>query len=147
MKLSTKGRYGARFMLDLALHYGEGPVLLKDLASRQELSEKYLGHLVPPLKTAGLVASSRGAHGGYSLARHPSEITLVEVVEAVEGPLVIVECVKAPDVCTRSATCVTRDVWCEVASTIQGVLASITLDTMVSRHRAKAKSDVVTYSI
>ena len=147
MKLSTKGRYGARFMVDLAVHYGEGPVLLKDVAGRQELSEKYLGHLVPPLKTAGLVSSSRGAHGGYCLARHPSEITLAEVVEAVEGPLVIVECVKAPDVCTRAATCVTRDVWSEVASTIQGVLGSITLETMASRHNEKVKSEGLTYSI
>ncbi len=147
MKLSTKGRYGTRFMVDLALHYGEGPVLLKDVASRQELSEKYLGHLIPPLKTAGLVVSSRGAHGGYSLARHPSEITLAEVVEAVEGPMVIVECVKAPDICTRAATCVARDVWSEVARAIQGVLGAITLETMVNRHNDRVKSEALTYSI
>ncbi len=147
MKLSTKGRYGARFMLDLALHHGEGPVLLKHVASRQELSEKYLGHLIPPLKTAGLVSSSRGAHGGYSLAKHPSEITLVEVVEAVEGQLVVAECVKSPEICTRSATCVARDVWSEVARAIQGVLGAITLETMVNRHNEKAESEGLTYSI
>ena len=76
MKLSTKGRYGSRLMLELALHYGEGPILLKDIAQTEEISEKYLGHLIPVLKVAGLINSTRGAHGGYTLARAPEQIRL-----------------------------------------------------------------------
>ena len=84
MRLSTKGRYGTRLMLDLALHYGEGLVFLKDIAKREEISVGYLEHLIPPLKSAGLIKSSRGAHGGYSLAKEPSEINLREIVQVFE---------------------------------------------------------------
>ena len=101
MKLSTKGRYGARLMLELALEYGKGPVLLKEVAERQEISEKYLGHLISPLKAAGLINSTRGAHGGYTLAKASKDITLAEVVQAVEGNLSVVECVSSPGVCSR----------------------------------------------
>ncbi|MBC8227953.1 Rrf2 family transcriptional regulator, partial [bacterium] len=86
MKLSTKGRYGVRLMIDLAIHYGEGNVL-KDIAERQEISEKYLWNLTVPLRIAGLINSTRGPRGGYTLAKHPSEITLKDVVHVLEGPL------------------------------------------------------------
>ena len=83
MRLSTKGRYGTRLMLDVSSHGQDGPVLLKDVARRQDISQKYLAHLVAPLKGAGLLNSSRGAHGGYVLARPPQDITLGEVIRAV----------------------------------------------------------------
>jgi len=86
MKLSTKGRYGVRLMLDLAAHYGERPVLLKEISQREDISEKYLWHLITPLKSAGLIHATRGAHGGYELAKAPSEITVKDVFEVVEGP-------------------------------------------------------------
>lgn len=147
MKLSTKGRYGARLMLDLALHYGEEPVLLKDVAERQEISEKYLGHLIPPLKAAGLINSSRGAHGGYILAKRPRDITLDEVLHAVEGNLALVECVTAPKVCHRVGFCVTRDIWKEMSQKMMEVLESTTLKDMVQRQGQKQKSQPLVYSI
>lgn len=147
MKLSTKGRYGARLMLDLALHYNEGPVLLKDVAERQEISEKYLGHLIPPLKATGLMNSSRGAHGGYALSKSPEDITLGEVVRAVEGNLDLVECVTVPQVCQRVDFCVTRDIWKEMSKKLMEVLESITLQDMVNRQMQKQRQQPLMYSI
>lgn len=134
-------------MLDLALHYGEGPVLLKDIAERQEISEKYLGHLISPLKAAGLINSSRGAHGGYILTRHPREITLREVVRAVEGDLAIVECVTAPAVCHRVSSCVTRDIWSQVSKKMTEILESTTLQDMVNQQKEKQKLQPWVYDI
>ena len=147
MKLSTKGRYGTRLMLDLALHFGRGPVLLKDVAERQEISEKYLGHLIPSLKVAGLVNSSRGAHGGYLLAKPPEEINLGEVIRAVEGNLVLVECITAPNVCHRVGFCVTRDIWGLLGERMMEVLESTTLKDMVERQRQKQETQTLMYSI
>ena len=147
MKLSTKGRYGTRLMLDLALHYGEGPVFLKDVAERQEISEKYLGHLISPLKATGLINSTRGAHGGYTLAKPPQQITLGEVIQAVEGNLTLVECVTAPNVCHRVSFCVTRDIWEEIGEKMMGVLDSTTLQDIVDRQRQKQKLHPLMYSI
>src|SRR5450759_2500949 len=96
MKLSTKGRYGVRLMLDLASHFGEGPVILKQISQREEISEKYLWQLINPLKSVGLVRATRGAHGGYVLAKTPSEITVKDILQVVEGSLCIVECVEKP---------------------------------------------------
>jgi Rrf2 family protein len=146
MKLSTRGRYGARLMLDLALHYGEGPVLLKDIANRQGISEKYLWQLINPLKTMGLIGSTRGAHGGYVLARPPEEITLKEIVQVLEGSLCLVDCVENPGVCDRSQTCTSRDIWTEASNQISQILESMTLDKMVAKQRTKNQESMA-YSI
>ncbi|MBM3237603.1 Rrf2 family transcriptional regulator [Candidatus Poribacteria bacterium] len=135
MKLSTKGRYGVRLMIDLALHYGEGPILLKDIARRQEVSEKYLWNLTMPLKIAGLINSTRGPQGGYTLAKQPSEINLKEIVRVLEGPLCIVECVDNPSLCKRSQTCIARDVWSDISDKISQTLESITLQDMVEKKK------------
>ena len=137
MRLSTKGRYGTRFMLDLAIHYGEGPVPLKDIAKRQRISEKYLWNLIGPLKTAGLVSSSRGAHGGYTLAKPPAEINLKDVVHTIEVSLCLVDCVDDPSVCERFRNCVTRDIWGEASDKLRDVLESVTLKDMVRRQLDK----------
>ena len=147
MKLSTKGRYGARLMLELALEYGKGPVLLKEVAERQEISEKYLGHLISPLKAAGLINSTRGAHGGYTLAKASKDITLAEVVQAVEGNLSVVECVSSPGVCSRVEICVTRDIWSQLSEKMMEILESITLQDMVSRQKQKQELQALIYSI
>ena len=147
MKLSTKGRYGTRLMLDLAINYGKGPVLLKDVAERQEISEKYLGHLIPPLKAAGLLNSTRGAHGGYTLAKAPENITLREVIQAVEGEMAVVECVSSPKICSRVDSCVTRDIWSLMSEKITEVLDSTTLQDMVNRQGEKQRSHSLVYSI
>jgi Rrf2 family protein len=140
MKLSTKGRYGTRLMVDLALHHGEGPILLKEIAERQEISEKYLWQLISPLKNAGLINSTRGAHGGYNLAKPPAQITLKEIVVTLEGPMCLVECVDTPSVCSRSDTCVSRDVWHEVSEKILQTLESITLEYLVEKQKSKAEA-------
>jgi len=133
MKLSTKGRYGTRLMLELALHYGSGPIPLKDIAECQNISEKYLGNLIPSLKASGLIKSTQGAHGGYYLAKPPQDITLGEVVESVEGEMTLVECVNTPKTCNRSSSCVVREVWKEMQEKMMRCLNSITLKDMVDK--------------
>jgi Rrf2 family protein len=120
-------------MIDLALHYGEGPIALKDIAERQEVSEKYLWNLTGPLRIARLINSVRGTQGGYTLSKRPAEITLKEIVHVLEGPLCIVECVDNPSICKRSSNCIARDVWSNVSDKISQTLEAITLQDMVER--------------
>lgn len=137
MKMSTKGRYGVRLMIDLALHSDQGPVLLREIARRQGISEKYLWNLISPLKTVGLVRSIRGARGGYLLGKKPAEITLKDIMRVLEGPLCLVDCVENPSSCKRSSTCITRDVWCEASQSFINTLESMTLEKMIERYRVK----------
>lgn len=146
IRLSTKGRYGTRLMLELALQYGKGPVLLKDIAKRQEISEGYLEHFLPLLKAAGLINSSRGAHGGYTLAKTPSKITLKEIVQTLEGSLSPAECVDTPAVCQRVRSCVTRDIWKKLGEKISETLTSVTLKDMVEMQKKKGETSP-TYNI
>jgi len=145
MKLSTKARYGARAMLDLAIHYGQGPIQLKDIAERQEISEKYLEHLITSLKVAGFVKSVRGAHGGYLLSRPPSEIRLFDIIRVLEGSLAPVDCVDDSKICHRASFCVTRDVWGQIKEVMTGVLESITLEEMCQRQKRKQEPEVMYY--
>lgn len=147
MRLSTKGRYGARAMLDLALNSSEGPVLLRDIAKRQEVSEKYLEHSITTLRKAGLVRSIRGARGGYVLAKSPSQIRLSEIMEVLEGSMAPVECVDDPQVCQRAQLCVTRDIWAKMKEAIDNILESITLQDMVERQNKKKDSKAIVYNI
>ena len=140
MKLSTRGRYGVLLMLDLALHTGEGPVLLREISRRQEISEKYLWQLISPLKAAGLVNSIRGAHGGYILAKKPSAINLKHILTLLEGPLSLVDCVNNPASCDRIAGCIARDVWVEASEGVLATLEAMTLGKMVKGHRNKAEN-------
>jgi Rrf2 family protein len=139
MKLSTRGRYGVRLMLELALHYGEGPILLKDIAERQGISEKYLWQLINPLKTTGLVNSLRGAHGGYILGKAPDAISLKEILQVLEGPLCLVDCVDNPSLCERADSCISRDIWGEASKNMQQTLEDTTLAAMVERQKEKEK--------
>ena len=141
MKLSTRGRYGVRLMLDLALHYGEGPILLKDIAERQGISEKYLWQLINPLKTTGLVNSLRGAHGGYVLGKAPEAISLKTILQILEGPLCLVDCVDNPALCERSLSCISRDIWGVASKNMQQTLEDTTLAAMVERQKEKLKNE------
>ncbi len=147
MKVSTKGRYALRAMLDLALNQADKPVLLKDIARRQEISEPYLELLMVPLRKGGLVTSLRGAHGGYRLGRHPAQIRLSEIVEAVEGPFAPVDCVGDDKACPRSQDCAARDVWQEVGQAMYRVLDAITLEELGRRQREKESAAVPMYHI
>ena len=133
MIFSTKIRYGARFMVDLALHCGEAPVPLKDIAQRQEISEKYLWNVIGPLKTAGLIRSERGSNGGFVIARPLSEINMKDIVCALNGTLCVVECVGSPETCDRTRICVTREVWQAVTESITQTLELLTLEDMVNK--------------
>ena len=147
MKLSTKGRYGTRAMLDVALHCAEGPVHLKDIARRQQLSKKYLEHLTSRLEAAGLLRSIRGAGGGISLARPPSEIKLSEILQTLEGPTALVECVDNPEWCPRSGTCATRDIWMEMGQLLSDLLESRTLEDLCRQQREKEQPALAMYHI
>ncbi len=134
-------------MLELASHYGEGPIELKEIARKQDISIKYLEQVIIPLRTAGLVKSVRGSKGGYSLAKPPSTVCLNDVVETLEGPINLVDCITDSRACKRSLSCVTRDIWGEVSAALQGVLKSITLEEMVKRKIEKEKEDSQAYQI
>jgi Rrf2 family protein len=124
-------------MVELACHYGEGPIELREIAKREDISLKYLEQVIVPLRTAGLVKSARGSKGGYSLAKHPSEICLNDLVETLDGPLNLIECLKDPKVCQKVPYCITRDIWQEVSEAIDGVFRSVTLEDMVHRKKEK----------
>jgi Rrf2 family protein len=147
MKISTRGRYVTRALLDLALHKGEEPVLLKDIAQRQQISLRYLEHLITPLIAAGIVQSTRGPKGGVSLIKPPEEIRLSEVIQLVEGSTAPVECVDNPEMCTRSELCVTRDIWGEIKKAIDGVLESTTLQDLVEQQKRREQTKEAMYYI
>jgi Rrf2 family protein len=132
-------------MLDLACCYGNGPVLLKDIAGRQEISLKYLDRILSSLKAAGLVKTLRGAKGGYALNHAPSKITIKQITEALEGPLVLVECIDNINFCHRMNSCVTHDVWCELSKVMEAVLKTTTLEDLVIRYKEKKKSPKMYY--
>ena len=142
MKLSTRGRYGVRLMLELALLYGQGPILLKEIAASQGISEKYLWQLINPLKTTGLVISQRGMHGGYALGKPPEAITVREILRILEGSLCLVDCVDNPSLCERSPSCIARDLWGEASEEMQRMFGSMTLAAMVERQKKKMEARV-----
>jgi Rrf2 family transcriptional regulator, cysteine metabolism repressor len=131
VKLSTKGRYGVAAMYDLALHYGQGPISLKSVASRQGISEHYLEQLMGTLRKSGYVKSVRGAQGGYTLTKDPAQISVGDIIKIMEGPIAPVDCLLTDAVdneyCQRASICVTRGVWAKVRDSINGVLDSISL--------------------
>lgn len=147
VELSTKARYGSRFMLELAIHYGEGPISLKDIAQRQEISEKYLWNVMGPLKTIGLVRATRGSFGGFVLAKAPSEINMRQIVSALEGSLCLVQCVEDSSVCDRVPICVTRDIWGRLSDILLRELESITLEDMVESSLEKERMLISEYCI
>jgi len=143
MKLSTRTRYGVRLMLDLAVNKDKGQVFLKDIARQEEISEKYLSLIIIPLKAAGLVNSTRGAHGGYTLAKPASDISLKDIVDILEGDTCLVDCVKNPSKCSRSSTCASRDLWTSLSESISSTLGTTTLEDLVKKSKEKVQSAVM----
>jgi Rrf2 family protein len=135
MHMSTRGRYGVRLMVALALNYGNGTSLLREVAQREGISEKYLGQILLPLKSAGLVVSQRGARGGYALARSPETITVKDVVEAIEGRIAAVLCASDPEACARATSCVASHVWRKLSEDIERSLSSFTLAALARQAR------------
>lgn len=137
MKISTKGRYALRLMLDIALTGSGQPVPLRDVAERQEISDKYLEQIVTQLGRAGLVRSVRGAGGGYLLTRPPAEYTVGEILRVLEGSLAPVSCATDGSCCARMDRCVTVEVWAKIQQAVAGVVDHITLADLVTRHHEK----------
>ena len=133
MNLSTKGRYAVRAMLDLALQPTGEPTLIKDISKRQEISDLYLEQLFNRLKTVGLLRSIRGPKGGFMLSKPAADIRLIEILQAMEGPIAPVDCVDNAALCDRADACVTRDIWTEMKTAIANVLESTTLQDLVNR--------------
>ena len=122
-------------MVELAIHYGEGPVMMQSIADNQGVSRKYLDTIFSSLKSAGLVRSRRGIGGGHMLAKAPETVLIGDVLRALEGPISLVDCVGCPEICSRVHHCVTRDVWEDVGNAIEGVLDAITLADLVQRQK------------
>ena len=144
MKLSTRVRFGLRIMMQLGLEGRTQPIFGGRIAEAQGLSEPYVDQLLAPLRAGGLVMSRRGRRGGYMLARPPSEITVLEIVEVLEGKLTLVDCTDAPDVCGRSSSCATRQVWLKLSNAIRDTLGSITLEE-VCREQERLSSRILYY--
>ena len=137
MRVSTKGDYGVRALIELAHHFGKGPVPCADIASRQGIPEPYLDQLLTTLRRAGLIRSVRGPQGGHALLRHPSAITLAEAIEALEGPMSPISCLENGD-CTKPGACAQREVWEEVRRAAQAILCRVTVEELAARERQLA---------
>lgn len=135
MKLSTKTRYGMRAMVDLSLHYGKGFVLLKEIAKRQEISMKYLDHIISALKASGLIESAKMRHSGYVLSRPPCKIKAYEIIRAVEGSLTPVDCVDNPNICQRANACAIINLWKKLKNSMISVLEGVTLEDLAKEQR------------
>lgn len=148
MKISTKGRYGLRILMDLAIHQSEKPRLIRDIAKSQQISEKYISRLVIALRKAGLIRSVRGVNGGFYLAKKPEDITLLNVIEVMEGPLSIVDCVAAPKRCALHENCAPREIWSKLNDDIRGLMREITLaDVLASYDLKRANGGDMDYCI
>ena len=134
-------------MVELASHYGEGPIELKEIAKKENISLKYLEQVINPLRADGLVKAVRGAKGGYSLAKPPSEICLYDVIETLEGPLNLLDCLHDTKACQKVSSCVTREIWKEVSDAMSKIFYSVTLEDMVNRKREMEKSNLPMYQI
>jgi Rrf2 family cysteine metabolism transcriptional repressor len=135
MKLSTKGRYGVRAMVDLASNYGGAPVSIKTISKRENLSEYYLEQLFSPLRRANVIRSIRGAQGGYVLCKPPNEITVGDIMTILEGPIEIADCIDGVE-CDSSDCCATKAVWEKIKNSIDSVMNSITLQDIINDHEA-----------
>ena len=144
MKISTKGRYALRMLLDLASHPSEEYIALKDIAARQDISKKYLEQIVPVLNRAGILHTNRGFQGGYRLAVNPEKITVRDILLLTEGNLSPVDCVAADEnLCPMKETCPTLGVWTGLDKVINDYLAGITLQQLIEQQKDSAAYDYI----
>jgi Rrf2 family protein len=119
MKLSTRTRYGLRAVIDIIVNSSKGPVLLKDIARRQDISFKYLDHIITSLKVAGFVKNAPGRHGGYAMIRPPEQVYVYEIIEALEGGLAFLDCSDDPEKCSRATECVMKGVYANARNALK----------------------------
>ncbi len=142
MKISTKGRYGIRLMLCLALQYKQaGYIPLKMIAQQQEISEKYLEQIINPLMKAGFVKSFRGAQGGYTLIQEPSDITVGDILRTLEGSLSPVDCLEHPS-CKRADVCASLSLWQKIKTAVDNVVDNTTLADLVTEYYEKNQVEI-----
>ena len=139
MKLSTRSRYGARILVDLARHNGHGPIQIGEISKRQDISVKYLEQLIRPLKQASMVTSVRGPKGGHMLAKDPADITLGQIVRLFEGQAELVECISNPDQCHMSDDCQVRLAWKEATRVLYEKLDSTTISDLMKGNDSDKK--------
>lgn len=135
MRVSMRGDYGLRALLELAKRFGEGPVQSGEIAARQGIPEAYLDQLLTVLRKGGLVKSTRGPQGGHALLRPPQEITVGRALALLEGSLSPMGCLDDPTICGLSGACVLRDLWRQVDEAARGILESTTIADLVNRQR------------
>ena len=140
MKVSMKSDYGVRALIELAQHFGEGPVQSAAIASSQSIPEPYLDQLLTTLRRAGFIRSLRGPQGGHALIRDPHDLRLSEAIVALEGSLAPIGCLDDPAGCPKATTCSLRSVWCEVQAATMGILDGITIAGLAEQDRAAAAS-------
>lgn len=144
MKLSTKCRYGSRAVMEIARTCKNGPVKRKDIVKNQQISDSYLENILIALKNGGVIDTIRGANGGYLLRRQASDVTLLEIVNILDGTLAPVECLNTPSICSRSPRCATRIAWIKMQEAEENVLRSITVQELLDYEQEKYIPD---YSI
>ena len=147
MKLSTRSRYGLRAMMVLAMHLGDEPVMTKEIAERQNLPITYLEQLMLTLRKAGLVIATRGAKGGYVLARDARAIPLVEIVEALEGPLDIADCADVPNCCLDANACALKEIFAKANKALYDVFDRVSLAQLAEDQMAKESAYIPMYNI
>lgn len=149
MQISTRGRYGLRAMVDMALHMTDGPLALRVIAERQSISESYLEQVFTNLRKAGLVRASRGSQGGYELGRPAHQMTVGEIIRSLEGPIIPVHCVgedsNSSSYCEREKYCITRSFWEELRDKINEFLDSVTLQDLTDRARSMVPEEPMYY--
>lgn len=140
MKLSTKGKYGVRALFEIARNFGKGPLTIREIAGRQQISLSYLEQILHRLGKAGIIESVRGPHGGYELARRPADLTIGDVVRALEGPIALSHCLE-PGVsgCYQADDCVARMVWSRVGEKIEEALDSITFEQLLRQYPGRER--------
>ena len=134
MKLSTRSRYGARILVDLARHNNQGPIQIGEISKRQDISVKYLEQLIRPLKQASMVTSVRGPKGGHLLAKNPKNITLGQIVRLFEGQTELVECISNPEQCNMADDCRVRLAWKEATRVLYEKLDSTTISDLMQEN-------------
>jgi len=141
MKLSTKGRYGVKAMVELALCYGGDPVSIKVIAEKQKISEYYLEQLFAPLRKANIITSTRGAQGGYILSKPPKDISVFDIIEILEGPIEISHCLDEGVTCDNTECCATRLLWSRLKQSIDDVTKSTSLQDIVDDFNSMNRSE------
>ena len=149
MKISTRGDYATRALQELALHHDQGPLSVEVIAKRQQLPVRYLEQLLLVLKRAGFIGSRRGVNGGYFLAKSPREITLGEVLRAVDGPVAPIFCVTSGkrEVCPLEGACALQEVWAQVREAVSKIVDTTTLEDIRQRARLMVPGGRVSYHI